>query len=60
MPTELPPPRDDQTNRSNLAAIIIVIVLVVGGVWLFHALNAANDKLNCVASGRRDCDHADQ
>lgn len=60
MPTELPPPRDDQPNRSNLAAIVVVVVLVLGGLWLFHALSAANAKLNCVAAGRRDCDHADQ
>jgi hypothetical protein len=58
MPTELPPPRVDPRDRSNLAAIIVVIVLVAGCLWLFHALGAANASLNCVAAGWRDCDHS--
>lgn len=58
VPTELPPSQDDQGSRSNLAALVVVIVLVAGCLWLFHALGGANAKLNCIAAGRRDCDHA--
>jgi hypothetical protein len=54
---ETPPgkPEDDNNNRANIAAILIVILLIAFGVWLFNKLTAANDALNCVASGRRNC-----
>jgi hypothetical protein len=54
---EKPPgtPEDDDNNRANIAAIVIVVLLIVFGVWLFNKLTAANDALNCVASGRRNC-----
>ncbi len=48
------PPEDD-SNRANIAAIVIVVLLLAFGVWLFNKLTAANDALNCVASGRRNC-----
>ncbi len=48
-------PEDDDNNRANIAAIVIVVLLLVLGVWLFNKLTAANDALNCVASGRRNC-----
>jgi hypothetical protein len=48
-------PDDDNNNRGNIAAIVIVVLLVVFGIWLFNTLTAANDALNCVASGRRNC-----
>jgi heme/copper-type cytochrome/quinol oxidase subunit 4 len=49
------PPEGDNNNRANIAAAIFVVVLVVGAVWLFNKLNAANETLNCVASGRTNC-----
>jgi len=60
MPTSLPPSDEDPRSGPNLVAIAIVIVLVVGCLWLFHALSGANSKLNCVASGRTDCDQMEQ
>jgi hypothetical protein len=56
MPTEIKPPQENENNRPKVVALVFVALLVVGCVWLFNSLNAANDKLNCVASGRRDCD----
>ena len=48
-------PSPDPNNRGAIAALIFVALLVVGGYWLFHALESHNETLNCVASGRRDC-----
>jgi hypothetical protein len=58
MPTNLPPPRRQEDPRTgpNLAAIAVALALFVGGLWLFYALSDANDKLNCVVSGRTNCD----
>ena len=52
-PSELP--EDESRDGVNIAVIVFVIVLVAGGIWLFNSLSAANDTLNCVASGRRNC-----
>jgi hypothetical protein len=60
VPTNIKPPRENDNNRPKIAAIVFVALLVVGCIWLFESLSSANDKLNCVSSGRRDCDHADQ
>ena len=50
----------DGGDRSKIAALIFLALLVIGGIWLFESLSTANDKLNCVASGRRNCDQIDQ
>lgn len=50
------PPDDNHSGGVNVAAVIFVIILVLGCVWLVHKLTSANDALNCVASGRRNCD----
>ena len=47
-------------NRASIAAIIVVVLIVVGCVWLFNKLNQANDELNCVAAGRRNCEQINQ
>jgi hypothetical protein len=60
VPTSLKSPQDDPGNRPNVAAIIFVALLVVGCIWLFNKLNSANNALNCVASGRHNCDQTDQ
>jgi hypothetical protein len=49
------PPDDGASDTAKIAAIVFVIVLVVGCIWLFNRLSSANQELNCVASGRRDC-----
>jgi hypothetical protein len=49
------PPEDESRDGANNAAIVFIIVLVAGGIWLFNKLNASNDTLNCVASGRTNC-----
>ena len=51
---------DEGPNRATIAAIIFVALIVVGCVWLFEKLSAANDALNCVTSGRRNCQQIDQ
>jgi hypothetical protein len=48
-------PEDGDNSRTNLAAIVIVVLLLAFGVWLVNRLTAANDTLNCVASGRTNC-----
>jgi hypothetical protein len=60
MPTDIKPPRENESSRPKIVALVFVALLIAGCLWVFHSLNSANDKLNCVASGRRDCDHADQ
>jgi hypothetical protein len=57
--------RDDEKqdaggNRASIAAIIFVVLIVAGCVWLFEKLSRANDELNCVASGRRNCQQIDR
>jgi len=47
-------------NRASVAAIVFVVLIVLGCVWLFERLSRANDELNCVASGRRNCQQTDQ
>lgn len=53
-------PPDHAPNRGMVAAIIFVALLVLGCVWLFEKLSAANDALNCVAAGRRNCQQIDR
>jgi hypothetical protein len=60
MPTNLPPSENDPRSGPNVAAIVVVVALVLGCLWLFYALSNANSKLNCIASGRRNCDQIDQ
>ena len=47
-------------SRASIAAIIFVVLIVAGCVWLFKSLGRANDELNCVASGRHNCQQTDQ
>ena len=47
-------------NRASVAAILFVILIVIGCIWLIGKLNRANDELNCVASGRRNCQQIDE
>ena len=60
MPTSLPkrrPPKpDDPRGGQNLAAFALSLALLVLSLWLLHALSDANAKLNCVWSGRTNCD----
>lgn len=48
------------SNRASIAAIIFVVLIVAGCVWLFENLRQANDELNCVASGRHNCQQINQ
>jgi hypothetical protein len=60
MPTTLPPRRppkeEEPRGGQNLVAITLSLALLFLGVWLLHALSDANAKLNCVWSGRTNCD----
>ena len=60
MPTSLPPRRPvkprDPRGPHNLAAFALSLALIVLGLWLLHALTDANAKLNCIWSGRTNCD----
>jgi hypothetical protein len=58
MPTALPPSQPDHDPRGaqNLAATAAVLAIITLSLWLFYALADANAKLNCVWSGRANCD----
>ncbi len=58
MPTALPPsrPEDDPRGAQNLAATAAVLAIIAICLWLIYALADANAKLNCVWSGRTNCD----
>jgi len=56
-----PPPPDEHAqaeNRdfANIVALVFVVALALGAFWLFKELERHNEILNCVASGRRNCD----
>jgi hypothetical protein len=55
-----PPPdeRPQAENRdfANIVALVFVVALALGAYWLFKELERHNEILNCVASGRRNCD----
>jgi hypothetical protein len=54
-PNKPEPPDGGNRDGANIAALIFIAILVVGAVWLFNTLNAANQTMNCVASGRTNC-----
>ena len=60
MPTSLPPrqpPKEhDPRGGQNLAAFALSLGLLVLSLWLMHSLADSNAKLNCVWSGRTNCD----
>ncbi|GEM_PF-3564702 len=57
MPTALPPsPDHDPRGAQNLAATAWVLAIITLCLWLLYALADANAKLNCVWSGRANCD----
>jgi hypothetical protein len=45
----------DENDGANIAAVVFIIVLVAASIWLINKLTSANDKLNCIASGRTNC-----
>jgi len=56
------PPKPDEPSEGenrdfvNLIALAFVVALALGAFWLFKELERHNEILNCVASGRRNCD----
>jgi hypothetical protein len=54
-PGERPEPGSDNNDGANIAAVIFIVILVAASVWLINKLTNANDKLNCIASGRTNC-----
>jgi flagellar biogenesis protein FliO len=50
-----PEPEGDNNDGTNISAIIFIVVLIVFSIWLINKLANANDKLNCIASGRTNC-----
>jgi hypothetical protein len=48
--------RDPGDNRNGaFAGLAVAVVLLAGGLWLAHALTAANKMQECVLSGRTNC-----
>ena len=52
------PPRR-HGDGPKIAALVFIALLVIGGVWVFTSLQNANDTLNCIASGRTNCNVLD-
>jgi hypothetical protein len=50
------PPRGENRDFANIVALVFVVALALGAFWLFKELERHNEILNCVASGRRNCD----
>jgi hypothetical protein len=56
------PPQPDEPSEgenrdfANIVALVFVVALALGAFWLFKELERHNEILNCVASGRRNCD----
>ncbi len=50
------PPQEESRDFANIAALVFVVALAIGGYWLFTEIGRHNEILNCVASGRRNCD----
>jgi hypothetical protein len=50
------PPQGENRDFANIVALLFVVALAIGAFWLFKELQRHNDILNCVASGRRNCD----
>jgi hypothetical protein len=49
-------PEERNSSRANIAALVFIALLVALGIWLFNKLDDANSTLNCMASGRRNCE----
>ena len=49
-------PQGENRDFANLVALIFVVALALGAFWLFKKIERHNEILNCVASGRRNCD----
>ena len=50
------PSQTENRDFANLAALVFVVALALGALWLFKEIERHNEILNCVASGRRNCD----
>ncbi len=55
MPIDNKGPRDPG-DRATIAAFIFVVLLVLACIWVFSELKSNNDLLNCVTSGRKNCE----
>lgn len=56
MPPERKVPSGDHGDGPKIAALVFIALLVIAGIWVFNSLGSSNDELNCVASGRTNCD----
>ncbi len=50
------PAQEENRDFANIVALVFVVALAIGGYWLFKEIERHNEILNCVASGRRNCD----
>jgi hypothetical protein len=48
-------PQADNRTAVNIAALIFVALLVIGALWAFNKLSDANAMMNCLSSGRSNC-----
>jgi hypothetical protein len=48
-------PQADNRTAVNIAALIFVALLVIGSLWAFNKLSDANAMMNCLSSGRSNC-----
>ncbi len=50
------PAEHENRDFANIVALVFVVALALGAFWLFKEIERHNEILNCVASGRRNCD----
>ena len=46
----------DSDDLRKIAVLVFVALLLAACIWVFETLKADNDLLNCVTSGRTNCE----
>lgn len=46
----------DSDDLRKIVVLVFVALLLAACIWVFETLKADNDLLNCVTSGRTNCE----
>ena len=60
MPADKKTPPEDYGDGPKIAVLVFLALLVGLGIRVFTSLRHSNDELNCVASGRTNCNQLDR